>query len=294
MKDKLEYFAVKFLVYVANLLPQNFAYSLMKFISRTIFNFEKRRRELTLKNLSLAFKEKDDKEIRKLAVQAYENVAITVSEILFMINDKLDLDSMITNKDEVIKKLNNLKLDRGIIFITGHFGNWELMAHFLAKNGYPMIVIGRKGNNELIENHFTTPFREKYGNKNVYKKNALISMVKTLKRSKNIGFMADQKAGGSSSIKVNFFSHPADTVSTIAFLKLKYNPLIIPTFAIREKDGKYKIEIFEPVEYIADECENEKDKIAKMTQKYNDILETVIRKYPEQWFWMHNRWRLAI
>ncbi len=292
MKDKLEYFGVKSLIYLANMLPQSWIYSFMKFLSRVIFRFEKRRNALTLKNLSLAFPEKDDKEIRKLAIQAYESVAITIAEILFMMNNKLDIDSLIINKEEVIEKLNNLKHKNGIIFITAHFGNWELAAQFLAKNGYPMTTIGRRGNNELIEKNLTTPFREKYGNKNIHKRNALITIIKTIKNDKNIGLMMDQKAGGRDSVRVKFFNKDADTLNAVALLQLKYDPLVIPMFSVREHSGKYKIKMYDPVKFYPLKDSNKDQNIKDLTQKYNDILEDIIKKHPEQWFWMHNRWRL--
>lgn len=252
------------------------------------FKFEKRRSTLTLKNLALAFPEKSPQERYELAKKSYESLSITLAEIIMMLNEKIDFEKKITNKEDVLAKLNKLTKDKknGVIFVTAHFSNWELLAQFLPKNGYPMTAIGRRGNNHLIEENFTTPFREKFGNTNVYKENAILKLVKTLKSGGYTGLLIDQKSGGPTSIKSQFFRHTADTTSSVATLKLKFNPIIIPMFIARELDGSYTL--------ILKECEDKQNSsIESLTQKYNDILEEVIRAYPEQWFWMHNRWRLV-
>ena len=276
-------------------MPKSFIYKFFDISSILFYKFGKRRSTLTKKNLQLAYPEKNQTQIEQIAIQAYKNIGITLAEIIMLFNDRLNINELIINKEEVLKKLQNIKKDakQGTIFITAHFSNWELAAQFLSLNGFPVTAVGRKGNNELIEKNITTPFREKYGNKNIYKKNAVLKIVKALKNNKNIGVLIDQKAGANESVKVNFFGKPTDTVNSIAILKLKYDPIILPIFALRQSDGRYKIVVYDPVTYTAPNESYQEEKIKKMTQKYNDILEDMIRKNPEQWFWMHNRWRLA-
>lgn len=294
MKESIEYYTVKIFVWIVGFLPNSTVYKILKFVAKLFFKYEKRRSTLTKRNLKLAFPEKTDEEILVLAKKAYESIAITIAEIILMINDKLDYENLINNKEESLKKLQMYTKDakNGVVIITAHFSNWEYAAQFLPRNGYPMIAIGREGNNKLIEKNFTTPFRERFGNKNIYKKAAMLNIIKGLKQSKNIGLLIDQKSGGKNSIKAKFFGEDADTTTSIATLKLKYNPVIIPIFAPRGEDGKYTPLILEPVTYMAEEEPNKEKKIELMTQRYNDIFEEVIRQYPEQWFWMHNRWRL--
>ncbi len=295
MRDKLEYYSVKMFITFLGFLPNHIIYKTLKLISKLTYKLEKRRSSLTRKNLKTVFPNLNTKEIDKLALEAYESVAVTLAEIILMLNNKLDLDSMVTNKEEFLEKMKRYdsSSEKGLIVITAHFSNWELAAQFLPKYGFPMTAIGREGNNKLIEKSITTPFRERYGNKNIYKKKAMISIIKALKKGGRVGLLIDQKASGKNSVKVKFFNLEADTINSVAVLKLKYNPTVLPIFAIRDKNGKYKIEIKEPVEYIAEETEDENEKIKRMTQKYNDILEEVIKEYPTQWFWMHNRWRLV-
>jgi KDO2-lipid IV(A) lauroyltransferase len=295
MKEKIEYYSVKTLIFIIGLLPNQAIYKSLQFIAKVIYKYEKRRSSLTRKNIQTVFPNLSEDEVEKLAKKSYESVAITLAEIILMLNGKLNLDDMVSNRDEFLEQMQKYTKDikNGAVIITAHFSNWELAAQFLPKHGYKMTAVGREGNNKLIEKNITTPFRQRYGNKNIYKKNAMISIIKALRKNKIVGLLIDQKAGGKNSLKLKFFGLPADTINSVAMLKLKYNPLILPIFAIREKSGKYRIEIKEPVEYVADEELNEDKKIEKISQKHNDILEDVIREYPEQWFWMHNRWRLV-
>jgi len=295
MKESIEYYTVKSLVWAVKFLPNSAVYKILKLVAKLFFKYEKRRSTLTKRNLKLAFPTKSDDAINEIAKKAYESVAITIAEIVLMINDKLDYENLMNNKEESLKKLHEYTKNskNGVIIITAHFSNWEFGAQFLPRNGYPMIAVGREGNNKLIEKNFTTPFRERFGNKNIYKKTAMLNIIKALKNAKNVGLLIDQKSGGKSSIKAKFFGEDADTTTSIATLKLKYNPTIIPIFMPRDEKGNYTPLILEPVEYTAEEESDKAKKIELMTQKYNDIFEEVIKEYPEQWFWMHNRWRLS-
>lgn len=295
MRFFIEYYVVKTFLLLTRLLPNRAVYALCKALSKAFFIVGTRRSSLTLKNIRLTYPDKNDAEILALAQKTYEGLSLTLAEILLMLTDKITVDAMIENGSEAIKLIEKHTLNHtgGTIILTGHFSNWELAAHFLAKHGYPMLAIGRRGNNHLIETKLTTPFREKYGNKNLYKDQAATGMIKCLKNAGRLGLLIDQKAGGANSVKVTFFGEPADTINAIAMLKLKYNPLILPIFAARQPNGNYKIIVKEPVEYTADEESDEKQRILKMTQRYNDIIEEMIRAYPEQWFWMHDRWRIA-
>ncbi|KIM09974.1 MAG: hypothetical protein KU29_01625 [Sulfurovum sp. FS06-10] len=295
MRFYSEYYLVKGFLFLTKLLPNRTVYALCKAILKAFFTLDKRRRTLTLKNLHYAYPEKSDDEIFTIAKKAYESVAITLAETLLMYNDKLDIDGAIANRDEILIQFRHYFEDknRGKLLITGHFSNWELLAHFFGKSGYPIKNIARVGKNKLVDKNIVQGFRGKYGNRNIPKKNAIISIVKTLKAGLQVSILFDQKAGIHNSVETLFFAQPVLTVDVIAQLKLKYNPLILPTFIVRLPDGRYNIVIQGPIDYIAEEESDISAKITHITQRYNDTLEAMIRTYPEQWFWMHDRWRIA-
>ena len=292
MREKIEYILVKLLLGIAKIAPKWFIYRFFKILAILIYRIDRKRRLLTIENLSLAYPQKSEEEIEVLAKKVYTELSQTVAEILLMFVDRFDIDDAIINKEEVLDYLARIKSSskNGIIAMTAHFSNWELLAHFLAKHGLPMLAVGREGNNRLIETHITTPFRQKYGNDTVFKKNAMIPMVKRLKQGGNVGILIDQKAGKNSSVITDFFGRPARTTLSIAVLKEKLDPLVMPLFIARVGEGKYKIVLNEPIEYNGDKTGDEK--LKEMTSQYNAVMESVIRQYPEQWFWMHNRWRM--
>ncbi len=296
MREKIEYTLVKMFLYIAKIMPVFAIYTLFKWITLLVYHLDKKRRALTIKNLQMAYPDKTSREIKELSKKVYSELSKTISEILLMFVDRFDIDDAVTNKEEVIMKLKKLSLDvpHGVIAMTAHFSNWELLAHFLAKHGLPMLVIGREGNNKLIEEHITQPFRKKYGNDTANKKKAILAMVKKLRNGGNVGILIDQRSGIRNGVMVDFFGKPAETTTSIASLKLKFDPKIVPCFAVRTECGKYKIVIQDPVEYQAAEEDDETKKIEKMTAGYNDIMESIIREYPAQWFWMHNRWRISV
>jgi len=301
MREKIEYSFVKLFLTLAKIMPKSFVYLMMKALTLLVYHIDKRRRKLTVKNLTMAFPEKTSEEIKQLSKDVYIELSKTISEILFMFVGKFDIDSAIKNRDEIKEKIQNIadNSPHGVVLMTAHFSNWELLAHFLARHGLPMLVVGREGNNKLIDQNITIPFRNKYGNRATTKDKAMLSMSKALKKMSKalkkgdtVGLLIDQKTGEQNSVKVDFFGKSADTTISVALLKLKFDPMVVPVFIARQGDGQYKVIMNDPVDYTADEIEGQEKKIEAMTLKYNQAMEAVIREYPAQWFWMHNRWRI--
>jgi KDO2-lipid IV(A) lauroyltransferase len=294
MKERVEYLLVKLLLGLARIMPKAFIFSMIKILTLLFYRLDKKRRQLTILNLARAFPQKSKQEIEKLSKEVYIELSKTISEILLMFIGKFDIDEAVINRKEAEEKLAAIAQNspNGVIVVTAHFSNWELAAHFLAKHGLPMLAIGRKGNNRLIDTHITIPFRNKYGNKAISKGNAMIAMAKRLKNGEAVGLLIDQKAGDQNSAKVDFFGTPAETTLSVAMLKLKFDPVVVPIFIAREADGRYRMIINDPIAYTAEEIKIKEEKMEAMTAKYTEAIETVVRAYPSQWFWMHNRWRI--
>lgn len=294
MREKIEYNLVKLFLWLTKITPKSFVYMLMKGLTLLVYYLDQRRRNLTIENLTMAFPEKTSEEIKQLSKEVYIELSKTISEILFMFVGKFDIDNVITNKEEIKEKINDLveNSPNGIVLTTAHFSNWELLAHFLARHGLPMLVIGREGNNKLIEKNITIPFRNKYGNQATSKDKAMLAMAKALKKGNTVGLLIDQKTAYQNSVTINFFGRPATATNSVAMLKLKFDPIVIPIFIARQSDGMYKVIMNKPVDYTANEIQDKEKKIEAMTLKYTQAIEDIIREYPAQWFWMHNRWRI--
>jgi len=292
MKEKIEFIIVKFFLLLAKVLPKYILYKLFHYLTLLVYHLDKKRRELTKSNLKMSYPDLSPKEVDRLSKDVYVELSKTITEIVLMFVDRFDIDEAIINRDEAISKIGELleqKGDRGLIAMTAHFSNWELLAQFLAKHGLKMLAVGREGNNKLIEEQITTPFRRKYGNDTVYKHKAMMAMVKRLKKGDNVGILIDQKAGAKNSVLVDFFAQKAETTTSVAMLQVKFDALVIPFFVARVEDGRYKIVMKEPIPL---ECrDNSIECMERLSLSYNRVMEEIINEYPAQWFWMHNRWR---
>jgi len=285
LTDRLVYFVLRAFIYLAGILPVSWIYAFMKTVSLLFYRFGKRRRKITIENLEYAFPELSSNEIKILSKNVYLELSKTIAEIFLMLSNRFDIDNAIINKEKALAKLASLKqrYPTGWIMITAHFSNWELLGQFLGKHGYPMVAIGREGDNKKIDSNITTPFRERFGNRSVHKRKAAVTIMKTLKKGDIVGILIDQKVMDHEGIKVSFFGRDVNTTPLVATMKSKLDIQVIPMFLPRVSDGKYELLVGDPVEAGED--------ISSMTQAYNDEMEKIIRKYPAQWFWMHNRWK---
>lgn len=291
MREKIEYFIVLSVIKISKFLPKFAVFALLKFFAVILFWVLKSRRKLAINNILAAYKDFDFKKAKSLAKANFISISQTVAEVLLLINDRINLDDVMQNGESAVKKVKELTKNNknGIIFVTAHFGNWEFLAHYFATKGFPVSVVGRYGNNSLIEDNITFPFRHKFGNDLIYKDDAMRNMIKLLKNHGNLGILTDQKTGN---FKAEFFGRECYTTKSIATLFLKFNPMIIPIFAKRIDKTKFEIIVEKFPEIPSNLSKNEAELF--ITQTSNDIFENIVRSAPEQWFWMHNRWRMDV
>lgn len=291
MREKIEYFIVLSVIKISKFLPKFAVFALLKFFAVILFWVLKSRRKLAINNILAAYKDFDFKKAKSLAKANFISISQTVAEVLLLINDRINLGDVMQNGESAVKKVKELTKNNknGIIFVTAHFGNWEFLAHYFATKGFPVSVVGRYGNNSLIEDNITFPFRHKFGNDLIYKDDAMRNMIKLLKNHGNLGILTDQKTGN---FKAEFFGRQCYTTKSVATLFLKFNPVIIPIFAKRIDKTKFEIIVEKFPEIPSNLSKNEAELF--ITQTCNDIFENIVRSAPEQWFWMHNRWRMDV
>ena len=171
-----------------------------------------------------------------------------------------------------------------VIFISGHFANFELMSMEITKKNIPLAAIYRPLNNIFL-NHFMEYLRKKYICKNQIKKgiNGVRDCINFLKKNHSIALMVDQRV--SEGERINFFDKPALTTTLPAQLSIKFNLDIIPVYIIRKKDNNFHLEFQDRISPT-----NYKSKL-ELTKKLNIILEDMIKRNPHQWIWTHDRWK---
>ncbi|MFN3967135.1 MAG: lysophospholipid acyltransferase family protein, partial [Endomicrobiia bacterium] len=219
-----------------------------------------------------------------ISKKVWLNTGITVFEFVRSqkLNKKIIMNYVKFENEEFLKEAISYK--KGVLLLTCHLGNWELMGISLSLKGYPIMVIARRIKNKLVDKEINR-IRGLSGEKVVPEHSAVKESLRWLNRMGCIGILIDQHIteGG---VVVDFLGRPAATSPIVALLAKKTGAKVLPLYNIRLPEGKIKI-IFEKsfeVNPLADTSEE--------TEKMNKIIGEWIKKYPEQWFWLHNRWKV--
>lgn len=246
------------------------------------------RKETVLENLKTAFPEYDEKKIKKIALGTYRSFLITLMEILYL--PSLDREGI---KNFLFSDYNDVVTDafsrnKGLILLSGHFGNWEYLAMSMAvKVSIPFTVIVKDQRNGFVSK-WLNAMRTKYNNKIVLLGPSIRQIYKELKEKNIVALVADQR-GDASGLRVSFFNKQTALNSGPALLSLKTGAPIAYGLAIRQPDYSYKT-IVEEIS-LENLPENEAEKVKEITQRHTAFLEKYIRLYPEQWLWMHKIWK---
>jgi KDO2-lipid IV(A) lauroyltransferase len=253
-----------------------------------IFSVIGLRKKLVLDNLRHAFPEKNDEEITAIAKASFQNLFTAYFEILYL--DKLTADQI--HRDisfpEIEKFKSYLQSGKGLIILTGHYGNWELCAlavPVLAPGKYTVVV--QKQRNPFV-NNFISAMRSRFGSKLVVMERALRESLRALSNNETVALIADQ-SGPESGIFANFFGRPASTHQGPAVFQLRSGAPMVMVTLIREGLEKFRIEL-EEID-TTNLTGTDEEKMAELTQRHVSVLEKYIRLHPEHWLWMHKRWK---
>lgn len=273
------------------ILPRNLALGLAKAAGALGFYVVTRQRKKTLEHLRTAYgNQKSEAEIRKIGREVFENLAMTGVEVLQFtkltpakIAEIVDFGNSRALYDDILKR------GKGLISVTAHIGNWELLAGSFGMMGYKGGVLARRIYYEPY-NQWIVGLRAALKVPTIYRDDASREILKTLMRNEIIGLLPDQDIDSLKGVFVPFFGRPAYTPVAPARLSMGSGAPIVPNFLIRVPGGKYKVitgTVIDPASYT----EARDEAAAKMTQEWMNQFEKVIREYPGQWAWMHPRWK---
>lgn len=270
------------------LIPRKWAFRLGNALGRIWFAVDKKHRKIAIDNLTRAFgNEKKASEIKTLAERVFNNLG----QILLEIGWSLRLDEKKRSKYFRIEGISHVKhaykKGKGILVLTGHMGNWELLTVAASIIGYPLSIVVRPLDFKPLDLYFIN-IRTRYGGKLIPAKYSLRAILRSLNRGEAIGLLMDQSANWREGIFSEFFGIQTWTNKGLALLALKTEAPVIPVFLIREKFG-FTIKILPEVPLI--KTGDKRKDVEANTQQYNKIIESIIRQYPDQWFWVHRRWK---
>lgn len=296
LREQIEYAVTAATLKLSRILPEEAVYALFKGFGLLIHAASGRRRRISLRNAEIVFPEKSLAERKALVKQAYINLSESMALNTLIMADRISneqlLDSVESDGWDNYEKANS-QTGKGLLFISGHIGNWELMSQYIAlRSGQRINIIARETTNPLLEEKIVLPLRERFGIRIFYKKKALMRIMKAINRGENAGIMIDQKLKpGGGGIFVEFFGRKAPTSGSPALLQVRFGITVLPVFMVKTPTGKYRLVIREPVQW-QDNGKPMEEQVLELTRIHQRIVEEMVRQYPDQWFWMHNRWGL--
>jgi KDO2-lipid IV(A) lauroyltransferase len=290
-----EYWLAYIFILIAGILPMSIAKGISGLLGDLLYFISLKRRRIAMENLRHAFmNDKDEEEIKSIARKSCRSFVFTFLEMIklrhvFSRPDAMERLRVTTDKLDILfqkaKKIHDQS--GGCIFVTPHIGNWEVLPHASAKAGIPVAIVVRPLDNEYLEKLIYAK-RTSSGQMIIPKRNALMVLQKTLQSGTSVGILPDQSTA--KGISIDFFGRKATATPVPAMLAITYNrPIVVVAACRKNEDYRYEGFVSDPI--WPGEYSSEKDEIFRITEEMTREMESIIRRYPEQYLWIHNRWK---
>ncbi len=273
---------------VVSILPRRAELWLGRSLGRLWGVLDRRHLAIARDNLARAFPEWDEERVQRAATAVYAHFGAVILDLLWLSRrSRARLLSLVDCEGEE-RYLEAKAAGRGVLFVSGHFGNWEVHA---VRHGYvhePVGMIARPLDNPALDQRLAE-FRRQSGNTIISKWQALMQTMRMLRGGKGVAVLIDQNVQEKDGIFVTFFGRPAATTTVAAAVALKTGCAVVPVRALLRPDGRYRLIYDPPVR-----CDPSGDRaadIARITQELTARIETWVRETPEQWLWVHRRWK---
>lgn len=245
-------------------------------------------RLLALHNLQRSFPEKDIREIIQIAKGVYRHFAIVAAEFFdmpFITKDNVHQWVEVEGYEHYVEAISKGK---GLLSIVAHFGNWELLPIAVPIYAKPLHIVYRPLDNPVLDN-LVEYVRTLHGNGLIPKGGSGKRIMELLKENQIIGILSDQNVAAYEGVFVDFFGRPACSGVGLAVMAMRSKAPVIAIFPARQKSGKYKVIVKPAIEAI---CTDDYEMDLQVnTQRFTKIVEDIVREYPDQWFWFHQRWK---
>jgi Kdo2-lipid IVA lauroyltransferase/acyltransferase len=291
LQINLEYWIARTLLSVLGSLPRSVALALGRFIGGLVYLLPTKLRRIGERNLDIAFPELPRREKQRLLRGSFDSLGRLLGEVSqFPRLSRERLRQMIDYDEVGLAHLRAAEAaGRGVIFLTGHLGSWEILSFGWSALEYPINFLVRPMDNPRIEK-MVESLRTRFGNIAIDKKSAARRSLRVLREGGTLGILSDLNTQEREGVFVPFFGKLACTNAGIATLALKTDAVVIPTVAVWDaKRGKYFFHGDPPVELVRT-GDHEKD-LEVNTARFAAAMERMIRLYPEQWLWIHRRWK---
>jgi KDO2-lipid IV(A) lauroyltransferase len=289
MKEWLEYAAVWLILKALGALPRSVSRGFAASVASLLFSVLPKLKRTAEFNLRLAFPdwtETQRADVRRKMVHNLGRMAAEFARFPRVTKENIE-ELLVLDGHENF--LEGQRRGKGVLYLTGHIGGWELSSFAHALYGYPLHFIARPLDNKRLD-ALVNQYRCSSGNRPIFKNESARLMLKVLKGSGTIGILADQNTMPEEGMFVDFFGKAACTTTGIARVALHTGAAVVPGYAFWDETmQKYRLRFEPPVELVRS-GDTERD-VFENTQRFARVLEEIIRKYPDQWVWVHKRWK---
>ncbi len=289
MREELEYAIVWVLVKVLGALPRWAARALGAGVGAAAFFLMRRLRKTGLRNLELAFPEKTTGELQRILRQLYRNLGWLLGEFCQMPSYARENTRGFLRYEGLEHYLAARERGKGVLIVTGHLGAWELSSYYHSLMGYPMSLVIRRLDNAKVDG-LVNAIRCLHGNRVLHKDDFARGLLGAMRHGETVGILMDTNMTPPQGVFVPFFGRPACTASGLARVALKTGAAVLPGFMVwEEAERKYVLRFGEEIAVVST-GDDEADALAN-TARFTAVIEDYVRRYPEQWLWVHRRWK---
>jgi Kdo2-lipid IVA lauroyltransferase/acyltransferase len=287
IRHRLEYAGVRVLVAAVRVMPNVVVDACGSALGLTFHVLDRSHRRVAERNVAAAFPTRTPAEHAAIVRGTFQHFGRLLFQLLKFstLTDAQMLERVEFEGEERVRAA--YASGKGVLFVTGHFGFWELQALVHALRLRPMSVMARALDNPALH-RLLEQMRTRTGNGVIYRQGTLRRAMRVLQEGGSVGVLIDQHIQGRDAIHVDFFNRPAATTPIVAALAMRTGARIVPLFALPLGNGRYRMVYEHAVDPPSPETT---DPIHELTQRCTDVLEMYVRRHPHLWLWMHRRWR---
>ena len=289
LRQRLEYWALRLMMAAVGVLPRRAARAMGAGIGAVIWTLLGRLRNVGLRNLELAFPEKTVEERRRILRTLYRTLGWQIAEFCKMSGYTLESASRFIRYDGLENYVKARDKGKGVLVLTGHLGAWELSSFYHSLRGMPMSLVIRRLDNPLVD-AYVNGIRCLHGNRVIHKDDFARGLLTAMHNGETVGILMDTNMTPPQGVFVPFFGVDACTASGLARVALRTGAAVLPGFLLwEESERRYVLRFGEELELVR--TGNAQEDILANTALFAKTTEDYIRRYPEQWLWVHRRWK---
>jgi Kdo2-lipid IVA lauroyltransferase/acyltransferase len=289
MRQRLEYALVWILIKLVGSLPRPVARLFGISLAWTIYLLHARLRKVGLHNLSMAMPKKSHREHRRILRGVFTSLGRQLGEVCLFPRYTRENVNKVVVYDGFENFERALARGKGVLFLTAHLGGWELSSFSHSLQGYPLHIVIRPLDNVYLD-RLIREYRTMHGNSTVDKDDFVRGLLAAMKNGETVGILMDTNMTPPQGVFVDFFGIPACTASGMARIALRTDAAVVPGFTVWDAAlRKYRLR-FDPAVNLIRTGNDEADVLAN-TAQFTKIIEDYVRKYPDQWLWVHRRWK---